>query len=316
MSGRTGVGQRLADLSYAAGWGVVRGLPEGLARSAFRLGADLAARRGGPGAAQLRRNYARVVPQAGPEELTALVRDGLRSYARYWVETFRLPGMDHDEIYRRVDDAFVGASLIDAALERGRGAILVLAHTGNFDISGLWLVRHSGQFTTVAERLRPESVYQRFVAYRESLGFEILPTTGGDRMPYRVLLERLRENRVVCLLADRDLSHRGVPVTFFGARTRMPAGPARLAAMTGAQILVADNAFTDGPDGPGWRVRVHSPILVHGRDEVRSATQRIADGFAADIAANPVDWHMLQKLWLEDLPEQRRAGAEEASDLR
>jgi KDO2-lipid IV(A) lauroyltransferase len=291
--------QRLSDLAYATGWGAVRGLPEPVARGMFRATADLAARRAGPGTRQMRRNYQRVVPQAGPAELDELVRDGLRSYARYWMETFRLPGMDHRKIYRQVDEVFVGRPLMDAAFDRGKGVVLALPHTGNFDVSGIWLVGHSGPFTTVNERLKPESLYQRFVSYRESLGFEILPNDGGS---YRVLMERLRANKVVCLVADRDLSKRGIPVTFFGEETRMPAGPARLAAVTGAQLLVAENTFTDD----GWGLRIHTPIPVHGREDVGPATQRIADAFAADIAANPVDWHMMQKLWLSDLDEDRQ----------
>lgn len=297
------LGDRLVDLGYAAGWRLARGLPEPVARGAFQAGADLASRRGGPGVTQLRRNYARVVPQAGPEELDELVRDGMRSYARYWKETFRLPAMDHRAIFEQVNDTVIGGQLVDAALERGKGLIMALPHTGNYDISGVWLVNHSGQFTTVAERLRPESLYRRFLAFRESLGFEILPVSGDDIGPYRVLMERLRQNRVVCLLADRDLSRRGVPVNFFGSPTRMPAGPARLAAVTGAQLLVASSYFDDD----SWGLRMHTPITVHGRDDVAAATQRMADAFAADIAANTVDWHMMQKLWIDDLSEQRQA---------
>lgn len=297
------IGHRLADLGYAAGWNLVRGLPAPVARGAFRAGADLAVRRGGAGVSQLRRNYARVVPQAGPTELDELVRAGVRSYARYWMETFRLPGMDHRAIYEQVNDVVVGLPLLDSALDRGKGVIIALAHSGNFDAAGIWLVGHSGRFTTVNERLRPESLYQRFVAYRESLGFEILAASNTDIGPYRVLMERLRQNKVVCLLVDRDLSRRGIPVNFFGARTRMPAGPARLAAATGAQIVAADNSFTED----GWGLRFHAPFPVHGRDEVASATQRIADAFAGDIATHPADWHMMQKLWIDDLPEERRA---------
>jgi phosphatidylinositol dimannoside acyltransferase len=313
----TGLGERLQGAAYAAGWGVVRAMPESFARTVFRFGADVAFRRGGPAVTQLRRNYARVVPQAGPAELDELVRAGVRSYARFWSETFRLASLDHRRIYREVDETMVGKDLVDAALERGKGLVLALPHTGNFDVSGIWLVGHSGRFTTVNERLRPESLYQRFVNYRESLGFEILPTSGGDVGPYRVLMERLRQNKVVCLLGDRDLSKRGVPVTFFGEPTRMPAGPARLAAVTGAQLLIVDNIYTED----GWRLRMHSPIPVHGREDVPAATQRMADVFAVDIAAKPADWHMMQKLWLADLSAQRReslAGesAEEASESR
>lgn len=290
---------RLSELAYATGWGLVRGMPEPVANGLFRAAADLGARRNGPGTRQMRRNYARVVPQAGPAELDELVRAGLRSYARFWKEIFRLPSMDHKKIFQQVNDVFVGRPLIDAALERGKGLILALPHTGNFDVSGIWLVGYQGSFTTVNERLEPESLYERFVAYRESLGFEILPSAGGA---YRVLLDRLRANKLVCLVADRDLSKRGIPVTFFGEETRMPAGPARLAAATGAQILIVDNMFTDD----GWGVRVHTPIPVHGREDVGPATQRMADAFAADIATNPADWHMMQKLWLADLDQDRR----------
>ena len=291
--------QRLSELAYATGWRAVRGLPETVADAVFRGAADLGARRNGPGVQQMRRNYARVVPKAGPAELDELVRAGLRSYARFWKEMFRLPGMDHQEVFERVDENFIGQPLMDAALERGKGLVLALPHNGNFDVSGIWLVNQYGRFTTVNERLRPESLYRRFADYRESLGFEIVPSEGGA---YRLLIERLRANKIICLVADRDLSRRGIPVTFFGEETRMPAGPARLAAATGAQLLLVDNMFTDD----GWGVRVHTPILVHGREDVGSATQRMADGFAADIANHPADWHMMQKLWLADLDEERQ----------
>ncbi|HEV8555309.1 MAG TPA: phosphatidylinositol mannoside acyltransferase [Actinophytocola sp.] len=300
-------GHRVADLGFAAGWGLVRHLPERLARAAFQTGADLAARRSGPDS-QLRRNLARVVPRASDRELDELVRGALRSYARYWRETFRLPGMNHREIYEHVDATMVNRSMIDEALDRGKGLVLALPHTANWDVSGIWLVGHSGTFTTVAERLRPESLFQRFVAYRESLGFEILAASGTDVSPYRLLIQRLRENRVVCLPADRDLSRRGIPVTFFGEETRMPAGPARLAAMTGATLLIVDQTFT----AEGWGLTVHTPMIVHEREEIPAVTQRMADGFAADIAANPVDWHMLQPLWIADLPEERQKALAEA----
>jgi phosphatidylinositol dimannoside acyltransferase len=299
------INQRLSDLAYANGWGVVRGMPEPVARGLFRTAADLAAWRTGPGTRQMRRNYARVVPQAGPKELDELVRAGLRSYARYWRETFRLPAVDQKKIYRQVDEVAVGKPLIEAALDRGKGLIVALPHTGNFDVSGIWLVGHTGPFTTVNERLKPESLYQRFVDYRQSLGFEILPSEGGA---YRVLIERLRANKLVCLVADRDLTKRGIPVNFFGEQTRMPAGPARLAAVTGAQILIVDNTFTDD----GWGIRFHTPIQVHNREDVGPATQRMADAFAADIANNPADWHMMQKLWLSDLDEERQRALQES----
>ncbi|MQA14732.1 MAG: phosphatidylinositol mannoside acyltransferase [Pseudonocardiaceae bacterium] len=292
---------RWAELGYQAGWRLVRSVPAPVVARAFRAAADHAARRDGPGTRQLRRNLARVVPEAGPAELDDLVRRGLRSYARYWREAFRLPAVDHRALHREVDPHVAGQSHLDAALAAGRGAIVALPHSGNWDVAGVWLVGHSGRFTTVAERLRPESLYRRFVAYRESLGFEIVPLTGGDARVHEVLAQRLRDNRVVCLLADRDLTSSGVGVRLFGGATSMPSGPARLAAATGAALLPVGSHFAPG----GWRLRIH-PEVACGPSRVAAVTQALADVFAADIAARPEDWHMLQPLWLDDLPEHRR----------
>jgi KDO2-lipid IV(A) lauroyltransferase len=297
----SGAAHRLNDLGFAAGWGLIRAMPFRATSTAFALGADFAARRRGDGVRQLRRNLARVVPRAGESELDELTRHAMRSYARYWHEMFRLPSMDTGAIFRSVDRIVSGKENLDAALAEGNGAVMTLPHSGNWDAAGVWLVGHAGRFTTVAERLEPESLYERFVAFRESLGFEILPASGGMGS-FRVLLQRLRENKVVCLVADRDLSTGGVPVTFFGERTRMPGGAARLAASTGAALLPTGCWFTDD----GWAVRVHPRIRVSQRAEVPAATQAMADVFAGDIAAHPTDWHMLQKFWTADREDEGR----------
>jgi KDO2-lipid IV(A) lauroyltransferase len=287
---------RVADLGFGAGWRLVRTLPAGVAAAGFRVAADQAARRNGPGARQLRANLARVVPQAGDDELTDLVHTGLRSYARYWCETFRLPAMDLDMLAARAETSVAGKENLDAALAAGRGAVVALPHSGNFDVAGYWVARRHGGFTTIVERLRPESLYLRFQAYRESLGFEILPLTGGERHPFAVLSARLRANRVICLVSDRDLTASGVPVNFFGEPATMPGGPAFLAARTGAALLPVGSWFTED----GWGYRIHPPIPVAGKSDVPAATQALADVFAGDIAAHPADWHMTQKLWLSD----------------
>jgi lauroyl/myristoyl acyltransferase len=288
---------KLADLGYAAGWRLLHLAPGELATRAFRASADVVARRDGPGARQLRQNLARVKPDATPAELDGLVRDGLRSYARYWQEVFLLPWTDHVALVDRLDGAMEGAEHLDDALARGRGVVVALPHSGNWDMAGLWFVKHHGAFSTVVERVAPEALYQRFVNYRASLGFDIVPLTGaGNPMPR--LLRRLRAGGVVCLLADRDLTGAGVAVEFFGSTARMPMGPARLAAATGATLLVVGCWFT--PDG--WGIRFHPPVPVPGRAAVTAVTQIVADCYATDIAAHPQDWHMLQPLWIEDLP--------------
>lgn len=302
---------KLSDRGYAAGWRLVRALPESTARTVFDRGADFAARKGG--SAQLRRNLARVLgttPEAVPDDL---VRASMRSYARYWREAFRLPAMDHRDLVESGRIVVQGIEHLDAALDRGRGVVFVLPHSGNWDMAGTWLVQNYGTFTTVAERLEPESLFERFVAYRESLGFEVFPLTGGEQPPFAALAQRLRANKVVCLMGERDLTGRGIPVTFFGERTWMPAGAAKLAVETGAALMPVHVRFTvDDTGREGWVVRTQEPLDVSRG--VAAATQTLADCFAAGIAGHPADWHMLQPLWETDLSEARldRIAAEQA----
>ncbi|GBG38237.1 phosphatidylinositol mannoside acyltransferase [Mycobacterium montefiorense] len=293
------------DWAYAAGWMAVRTVPEFAARNVFDTGARYAARGGGP--EQLRKNLARVTGVPPAQVPDSLMRASLASYGRYWREAFRLPSMDHRVLARQVDETFVGADHIDAALAAGRGVVLALPHSGNWDMAGLWLAQTRGTFTTVAERLKPESLYRRFIAYRESLGFEVLPLSGGDRPAFEVLCERLRANRVVCLMAERDLTRSGVEVDFFGEPTRMPAGPARLAIETGAALCAAH--CWNEPDG--WPVEIFPPLDCSSGD-VKAITQALADQFTRNIAAHPEDWHMLQPQWLADLSDDRRARLKEA----
>jgi KDO2-lipid IV(A) lauroyltransferase len=300
--------ERAVALGYTAGWSVVKTMPRAMSARAFRAVADAATVRNGAGTRQLRKNLRRVVGPAMSElRMDALVGDALRSYARYWRETFTLETMDHAAVARSFEEHMTGREHIDAGLERGNGVVLALPHMGNWDASGIWLVHHSGPFTTVAERLKPEAVFDRFVAYRESIGMEVIALTGGERSATSVLAERLRQNRVVCLLADRDLSRGGIEVDFFGERAKMPAGPALLAATTGATLHVVHSYF---PDDRSWGHDVSAPIDMPAdgalRDKVTAGTQRMADLFAEGIARRPADWHMLQRLWLADLADRPR----------
>lgn len=292
------LGGQLTDLGYATGWRLVRAMPEGVARNAFDLGARYFARDGGP--EQLRKNLARVIGTAPDEVPGALIDASLASYARYWREAFRLPTMDHEAIGRELE--VQGIDHLWAALEAGRGAVCALPHSGNWDMAGVWLVQNHGPFTTVAERLKPESLANRFIAYRESLGFEVIPHTGGTRTPYEVLRERLTDNGVICLMAERDLTRTGVEVDLFGEATRLPAGPAKLAIATGAALLPVHCWFE--PDGWGMQV---FPALDVSSGDLTTVTQALADRFGANIAAHPADWHMMQPQWLADLSEERQA---------
>ncbi|MFE1952083.1 MULTISPECIES: phosphatidylinositol mannoside acyltransferase [Streptomyces] len=306
----SGVQERITDALYGLGWGTVKKLPEPVANRLGRTIADAVWRKRGKGVLRLESNLARVVPDATPQRLRQLSRAGMRSYLRYWMESFRLPAWSKD----RIREGFTPQDVhhLTDGLASDKGVILALPHMGNYDLAGAWVTtKLETPFTTVAERLKPETLYDRFVAYREGLGMEVLPHTGGAA--FGTLARRLRDGGLVCLVADRDLSAAGVEVKFFGETTRMPAGPALLAQQTGA-LLLPVTLWYDG--SPIMRGRVHPPIDVPEtgtRAEKTSVmTQALADAFATGIADHPEDWHMLQRLWLSDLdpaknPEERPA---------
>src|SRR6266545_4742223 len=202
-----GIKDRLIDAAYGLGWSVVCRVPESWARRAFMTAAEIAWRRQGPRVQVLEGNLRRVLgPAATGAELRALSRESMRSYARYWLEVFRLPVIPAERLVAGMRDEGDVRIVFDH-LAAGRGVVFALPHMGNWDQAGAWIInRGAGSFTTVAERIKPESVYERFVAFRESLGME---------------------------------------VEFFGEKARMMAGPAALAVQTGAALIPVSLWFDD-----------------------------------------------------------------------
>jgi phosphatidylinositol dimannoside acyltransferase len=309
------VRDRAAALGYRTAWRSVRLLPE---RTAYRFSeraADAAVRRGGRGVRRLRDNLARAVPTASPAELRDLTRAAMRSYLRYWVDAFRLPDWDRERIVSTVRTE--GDGPLREALAAGRGVVGALAHLGNWDHAGAWAQYGLAPVTTVAERLRPEAVFQEFLRFRTALGIEILahpprgaPATGGPSVT-EVLEQRLRAGVFVPLLADRDLSGRGVVVDLLGEAARIASGPAVLAGRTGSLLMPVGIAYertAASPSGWGTVVRFHPPFEVpdDSPEQVRLASQRVADRLTGSIRRDPVDWHMLQAVFVADVGREPR----------
>ncbi len=288
------------ELGYAAGFGLVRRLPRAVTAPLFAAGADLAVRRGGAGVDRLSANLRRVVgPGPSDAEHAALVRRAMRSYTRYYLDAFRLPALSPEQI--RTEFRLLHREWLADAMDAGKGVVLALPHAGNWDLAGAYVAANDWPLTTVAERLKPESLYRRFLAYRESLGMEILPLTGGDGSLRATLEDRLRRGSAVALLGDRDLPGRGVEVTFFGAPTTMPPGPAMLALRTGAPLYAVSLWYQ--PDGAYADLSGPLPVPQSGSfgQRVRQLTQDLADRYADGIARHPEDWHMLQRVWRDDV---------------
>jgi KDO2-lipid IV(A) lauroyltransferase len=305
----SGLKSRLVGAGYALAWWAVCRLPESWTAGAFRFIAGIAWRRQGPRVRMLEGNLRRVLgPAATGAELRALSRASMESYARYWLEIFRLPVIPKE---RLVDDMVEVGHVGDilANLSAGRGVVIPLPHMGNWDQAGAWIIgRGADSFTTVMERLEPESVYRRFLGFRQSLGMEVLPATGGSS-PFGVLAQKLRAGKLVALPTDRDVTGSGIEVDFFGEKALMMGGSAALAVQTGAALLPATLWFADDR----WGVHIHEeipvPALGDRRQKVAAMTQQIARVFEQGIREHPEDWHMLQPVFVADLDPERLAVA-------
>ena len=306
---KPGVKARLIGAAYALGWKAICRLPESWSAVAFRFVADIAWRRQGPRIQVLEANLRRVLgPQATGKELRALSRASMRSYARYWLEIFRLPVMPAERLVSDMVETGHVEEMI-GTLAAGRGVIVPLPHMGNWDQAAVWVIgRGAGSFATVMERLEPESVYEQFVTFRQNLGMEVLPASGGPS-PFGVLAQRLRAGKLIALPCDRDVTGSGIEVEFFGENALMMGGPAALAVQTGAALMPATLWF----EGDRWGVRIHEEIPVPASGDrwqkAAAMTQQIARVFEQGIREHPADWHMLQRVFAADLDPERLAVA-------
>ncbi|HEY3908084.1 MAG TPA: phosphatidylinositol mannoside acyltransferase [Streptosporangiaceae bacterium] len=300
---------RLTGVGYAIGWSALCRVPESWAAGAFRNVADIAWRRQGTSVRLLEGNLLRVLgTDADGAQLRALSREAMRSYARYWLEIFRLPVMSKELLVSRMDENGHVEEML-GHLAAGRGVVIPLPHMGNWDQAAAWVIgRGANSITTVMERLEPESLYERFLAFRQELGLEVLPASGGSS-PFGVLAQRLRRGGLVVLPSDRDVAGGGVEVDFFGERALMMGGSAALAIQTGAALMPATLWFTDD----GWGVRIHEEIPVPAIGDrwqkAAAMTQDVARCFEQGIREHPADWHMLQRVFVSDLDPERLAAS-------
>jgi lauroyl/myristoyl acyltransferase len=287
------MGEQISYLAYLIGWKIVGALPE---KSAYRFFNKIAAvmyRRNGKSVRRLRSNYSVVKPELSPAELEVLVLSGLESYLRYWCDTFRIHRWSQARVESTV--SLNNDHLLRQPMADGRGVVIALPHSGNWDHAGAYFCQQGIPLVTVAEILKPEKLFKKFLIFREEMGFEVL---GLDSRAFVTLIKRAREKRLIALVSDRDLSDSGIEVHFFGHIAKMPAGPAVLAIREGLPLVIAHVTYTKN----GIHIDfTHVDIPKDGDEEfrIKETVQRSADIFALGIAKQPQDWHMLQRIWID-----------------
>ena len=283
----------LSAYAYFAGWRIVRWLPE---RTAYRLAyaaADFLTKRNGKNVSRLRSNLQRTQPNMTQLDLDLLVIDAMRSYMRYWCDTFRFPDWSTERVRETV--TVNNEHLLLNAIAAKTGVIVTLPHAGNWDHAGAYFCAKGIHLVTVAEHLKPEKLFLRFLSYRQAMGMEVLPLDGRV---LGTLAQRLRQGALVALVADRDLSRSGIDVNFFGGPSRMPAGPALLALKTSAPLITAFVSYTESGIHIDFN-EVAVPTTGGDEEKVVEIVQRMANQFEAGISVHPQDWHMLQRIWID-----------------
>lgn len=283
----------MSAFGYLFAWRFVRLLPEPLAYKFFTFLGRRFHKSNGKQIKRLRSNLARVKKNLSPEDMENLVAQGVESYFRYWCDTFRLPDWNHERIQSTVTCDH--EELLLNPMRDGRGVIVALPHAGNWDHAGAYFCGKGFPLVTVAEQLKPERLFKKFLSYREAIGMEVLPL---DSRAMPKLLQRAREGKLIALVADRDLSQSGVAVEFFGEKAKMPPGPALLAVRTGVPLISAFVSYRE----KGIHIEFTSiPIsdLPTEPERINATTQEISNIFEDAISRYPEDWHMLQRIWLD-----------------
>ena len=280
--------------AYFVGWTLIRRIPEKSASNLFAWLGSRMLKKNGKSVKRLRSNLARVNPSLQLEELQDLTAQGVMSYMRYWRETFRSPDWSRERILSTVTVS--NEDLLLDPISSGTAVVVALPHAGNWDHAGSYFCIKGAQLVTVAEVLKPRALFEKFLEYRQAIGMEVLPL---DSSAFGTLLERAQAGKLIALVADRDLSRSGIDVKFFGGTARMPAGPALVAIRTRSPLVTAFVSYTTD----GIHIQLEAIEIPTDGDEdskVKAIVQSCADNFAVGISKNPEDWHMMQRIWVDD----------------
>ena len=282
-------------LLYLFAWKLIALLPE---KSAYKLAdyvSDRIYKKNGKGIKRLRGNYGRVMPEYSPQKLEELTKLGMRSYLRYWFDTFRLSKWSKNRIISTTQ--VIRENLLRDPIQSKQGCIVALPHAGNWDHAAAYFCSTGITLTAVVEKLKPEAIFKKFLAYRQSIGIEAI---SHKEKTIPILTERLQAGKLIALVADRDMSRNGIEVNFFGKTSKMPSGPAILAIKTGAPLITAYVRYTPGGIEIIFDETLKPTNSGSEEEQIKVITQSMADNFAKRIKENPVDWHMLQRIWIDE----------------
>jgi phosphatidylinositol dimannoside acyltransferase len=245
-------------------------------------------------AVTVRRNYATMLDTAPHDaRVDRMARRCFRQFALYIAEMIDVQGWDTETVIDRLD--IEGDQNFAEAESHGRGIIFVSAHMGSAEIAASIVVLRGYRVTSVLDGRYPGYIMDWIRACRRRMGVTLLPASRSGMG----LVRRLRRGEMVALVVDAGVSGGdGIKVNFLGRETLFPAGPARLARLSGAPIV-----FGLAVRRPAGRFRafIEPPLLsdraLDGEEDARRLTQQIASTFERYVRCYPDQWYVFRDMW-------------------
>jgi lauroyl/myristoyl acyltransferase len=292
--------ERSVVLGFKFAWATFGFVPKSILHGVANFVADRATSKNGVGVRRLRFNISRVLGQEIEDPKTLqIAKLAMRSYMHYWVDMFSMTHKSNS--YISDNTKMINPSEIETALNAKQGVVVSVTHSGNWDLAAAFVALKFGSITTVAERLRPVELFDEFTKHRGKRNVIIFPHKGGNVPPSVALAEVLREGKLIGLVSDRDMSHQGTEVEFFGHKSKMPLGAAKLAIENKA-LLIPAAVYEDS----GKTVIEFYPSIDLKSGDTQVVTESLAKVFEVIVSKHPENWHMLQRIWL-DMPNSQEA---------
>ncbi len=255
----------------------------------------------------VKENLKAIFPEKSNREIRKTRLRMFRNFAKYLVDFFRFSKLDNEYIKNNI--RLENMECINQALSKGKGAIILTAHLGNWELGGVVIALLGYPFWAVALPHKDKMVNNFFNFQRECKGVKVIPLGRAARQCFNVL----KNNEIVALLGDRDFTERGMVLDFLGKPTLLPTGPAAFSLKTGAPIVAG---FMVRNDDDSFTLRMERPIefipknndldsgAVFKKREKNSALQELVIKYKIIvekyIRKYPEQWYMFRKFWIGD----------------
>lgn len=238
----------------------------------------------------VRNNLKVIFPEKNETQIHKIRRQMFRNFAKYLVDFFRFTKINKKYIEEKIK--IKNIHYLDQALAKGKGAIVLTAHLGNWELGGVVIGLLGYPFYAVALPHKHKKVDDFFNFQRESKGVRVIPLGKAVKTSLNVL----KENKLLALVGDREFTHGGIVVNFFGKSTAFPKGPAALSLKTEALIVPG---FMVRNEDDSFTLQFEEPIegQNYSLNDLVNRYKIIIEDY---VRRYPDQWYMFRRFWTEN----------------